>query len=243
MKTKADPFADALESYWRVGKGSFRYTREDGWTQIEDAWWYFTTFRDFLAFEKKALKFAAGRILDVGCGAGRHSLYLGRKGFQVTALDVSPRLARISTARGVSRVCVASACANLPFGSTQFDTVLLFGNNLGICGTRLDTVALLQELARVTSFRARILATTRAPSVSGERELGYWNSRLAEGKQIGEVTFRLDYRGKNRSTVSLLLLAPTDLIRLAYDSGWVVEHFFGEDNPTEGYSAVLRKRA
>jgi tellurite methyltransferase len=37
---------------------------------------------------------ADGRILDLGCGDGRHALYLAGRGFHVTAIDVSPRAIR-----------------------------------------------------------------------------------------------------------------------------------------------------
>src|SRR5919201_108008 len=88
-----DPFADALESFWKRGRGSYRYTREGTPTRSEDAWWYFTSFKDFPSIEKQALKFVRGRVLDIGCGAGRHSLYLQRKRFEVVGLEQSARVA------------------------------------------------------------------------------------------------------------------------------------------------------
>jgi 2-polyprenyl-3-methyl-5-hydroxy-6-metoxy-1,4-benzoquinol methylase len=36
------------------------------------------------------MQFVKGRVLDVGCGAGRHSLYLQEKGFDVLGTDISP---------------------------------------------------------------------------------------------------------------------------------------------------------
>lgn len=39
----------------------------------------------------------AGRALDIGCGEGRASIYLAKRGFEVTGFDLSPRA--IETAR------------------------------------------------------------------------------------------------------------------------------------------------
>ena len=35
-------------------------------------------------------KLAAGRALDVACGAGRNSIFLAQAGYQVDAIDISP---------------------------------------------------------------------------------------------------------------------------------------------------------
>jgi SAM-dependent methyltransferase len=241
LSDEDDPFAEALESYCRKGRGSYRYTRDDGWSQIEDAWWYFTTYRDFPSIEKQALRFAKGRVLDVGCGAGRHSLYLQRKEMKVTAIDVSERIALISRTRGVQEVCTASACRDLPFQNGQFDTVLLFGNNLGICGGARETSNLFSEIARVTASSGRILATSRAPITNTRRDLAYWNKQLLNGKDFGVARFRLTYRGRHPKWVSLLLVAPTDLLRLAAECGWIVKHMFADSGAQEAYAAVLEK--
>ncbi len=49
----------------------------------------FRSFNDMPPLEQRALELCHGSILDVGCGAGSHSLYLQQKGFEVTALDSS----------------------------------------------------------------------------------------------------------------------------------------------------------
>ena len=49
----------------------------------------FRSFNEMPKLERKALQLAKGKVLDVGCGAGSHALYLQEKGFDVTAIDTS----------------------------------------------------------------------------------------------------------------------------------------------------------
>ena len=51
---------------------------------------YFAEFKDWPKIQKQAIKFAKGKVLDIGAGAGRVSLYLQKQGFDVTAIDNSP---------------------------------------------------------------------------------------------------------------------------------------------------------
>src|SRR5450759_5349228 len=122
-----DLFSDALWQYHETGRADLRVERDDGYRAREDISWYFTAPREFPSHEKAALKFARGRVLDLGCGAGRHALYLQRRGVRVTAVDASPRIVELARARGVKDARVANACGALPFRDGEFDTVVLFG--------------------------------------------------------------------------------------------------------------------
>ena len=52
--------------------------------------------------EKKALQMAKGKVLDAGCGAGSHSLYLqNERNLEVTAIDISPGAIEACKLRGV----------------------------------------------------------------------------------------------------------------------------------------------
>ena len=65
--------------------------RDDNYIDTgSDAGLYFTEYDEWSPLERRAIEFAKGRILDIGCGAGRHALYLQEKGFDVTAIDNSP---------------------------------------------------------------------------------------------------------------------------------------------------------
>ena len=237
-----DLFADALWDYFINGRASLATEREDGVLRREDVSWYFTPYREFLPIEKKALKLARGRVLDVGCGAGRHSLYLQQRGLRVTALDISLSIAELALVRGVRDVRIGDACQPLPFREGEFETVILFGNNLGVAGTPARLVRMLREFHRITSRRGRIIATTIMPSTTKPIHRHYSQRNLERGRAIGQVRMRLVRGNHKGGWMEWLLLAPTDLMQLAAKAGWEIAHVFPHENFEQGYSVVLEKK-
>lgn len=237
-----DLFADALWQFYETGRADLWIERDDGYLRREDVNWYFTTARNFPTAEKRALAFARGRVLDIGCGAGRHALYLQRRGLRLTAIDLSPRIVELARARGVKDARVANACAHLPFRDGEFDTALLFGNNLGIAGTLPRFRRMLRELYRVTSPRGRILATTRQPSTTHPVHRAYLQKNIVRGRAIGQLQLRLVLDGQRGDWFDLLLLAPTELMQIAAKEKWELMHVFPLENLEQGYSVVMEKR-
>ncbi len=237
-----DLFAEALWQFYRTGSADYWNERDDGYRRREDIHWYFTTYRDFLPIEKFALKFVRGRVLDVGCGAGRHSLYLQRRGLKVTAIDVSSRIVELARARGVQDARVLDVARRLPFQHGEFDTVIMFGNNLGIVGTVPKFRAMLRELARITSPRGRLIATTRMPSTTTPQHRSYLRQNIARGRAIGQIRLRSLFNGNSGAWFDLLLLAPTDLMQIAAKEGWELKHVFPLENFETGYAVVMEKR-
>ncbi len=246
-----DLFADALWQYHETGRATLRIERDDGHLDSEDIAWYFTSPRDFPNHEKAALKFARGKVLDIGCGAGRHALALQRlktprslrgRGLRVTGIDSSPRIAELARVRGVRDVRVANACGRLPFLDGEFDTVVLFGNNLGICGTLPRFRRMLRELYRITSPRGRILATTRQPSTTNPQHRSYLSRNLERGRAIGQIRIRLMSGDKRGPWFDLLLLSPTDLMQIAAKEKWELARAITFENFERGYSVVMEKR-
>ena len=99
----------------------------------------------------------------MGCGAGRVSLYLERKGLKVVAFDRSPLAIRLCRKRGVkdARVLPIEQIARFPADS--FDTVVMFGNNLGLLGNYEKARRLLRQLYRLTTANAVILGESLNP--------------------------------------------------------------------------------
>ena len=235
-----DLFADALAQFYKTGKAELRIERDDGYHDTEDLGWYLTIFRQFPPFEKQALKLARGRVLDAGCAAGRHSLYLQNRGLAVTAIDVSQRMVQLALERGVKDVRVADVCRRLPFRVGEFDTVILFGNNLGLGGTVSRFRRMLRELHRITAPKGRILATTRQPSATNPVHRVYQYRNLTLGRAVGQVRVRLVFNDRRGPWFNLLLLAPTDLLQIAAKENWKLTHVIST-NLEQGYAAVLEK--
>ncbi len=72
--------------------------RDDGYIQALPMTLYFGEYRKWPGIEREAIRYVRGRGLDVGCGAGRHSLYLQKKGLDVLGIDVSPLAVKVQVA-------------------------------------------------------------------------------------------------------------------------------------------------
>ena len=66
-----------------------------------------------------------GRVLDVGCGAGRVALYLqNERRLEVLGIDSSPLALRVAKARGARKTRLV-AFKDVGFGPGSFDTVVM----------------------------------------------------------------------------------------------------------------------
>ena len=115
----------------------------------------FRNYKEMNALEQKALDLSFGKVLDVGAGAGSHSLYLQNdKKLEVLALDISPKSIEICKARGVKN----AVCEDfLKFSNDKFDTILLLMNGTGIFQSLKNLDQYLQKLKNLISENGQIL--------------------------------------------------------------------------------------
>ncbi|HYF51495.1 MAG TPA: class I SAM-dependent methyltransferase [Planctomycetota bacterium] len=85
-----------------------------------------------IPFVVRALKLKRGaRVLDLCCGAGRHSRVLAAGGLRVTGLDLSADLLNAANAAGGGVVFVRGDMRRLPFLSESFDGMVNLFTSFG----------------------------------------------------------------------------------------------------------------
>ncbi|SDQ50423.1 Methyltransferase domain-containing protein [Flagellimonas zhangzhouensis] len=152
----------------------------------------FRDFKDMPKIEQKALQMARGKVLDIGCGAGSHSLYLQKKGLAVTALDNSEGAIKVSKERGVNSTV---QCDIMEYSEEQFDTLLLLMNGIGLAGKLKNLTSFLTHLASLLMPNGQILLDSSDIIYMFEEDEdgGYWIPN--DGNYYGEVEFTMAYKG------------------------------------------------
>ena len=172
------------------------------------------------------MKYVKGRVLDIGCGAGRHSLYLQGKGFDVTGIDNSPLAIKVCSARGLKKARLMSIRDIGQFEPRSFDTVIMMGNNFGLFGSYKLARALLKKLHRITSPDALIVAATRDPYTTNDPDhLGYHKLNKKRGRMGGQLRIRVRYKTTVGSWFDYLLVSKDELTEILQNTGWKVKHY------------------
>ena len=217
--------------------------RDDGYVDTgSEPGAYFREHNQWSPLERRAIKFAQGRILDIGCGAGRHSLYLQDKGLDVTGIDDSPGAVRVCKLRGLKKAVVRPIAEVDQFKPDSFDTILMLGNNFGLLGSAKGAKQILKKLYRITSPEARIIAGTRNPyRTSDPDHLQYHQSNIRRGRMAGQTKVRVRFGKIIGAWFDYLFVSPEEMEGLLEDSDWQVERFIGSEK--ENYFAIIWKNS
>lgn len=238
--TGPDPHGTAMLDFL-AGRydGSFCYVRDDGHAAPLDIAVRFAGPGAFTPVERRAVGWAAGRVLDLGCGSGKHLAALRAAGLSCLGVDNSPVVRELWRRLGLRGVAAMDASA-LACGAGAFDTVTLFANGLSMGGTPRGVRRLLGELARVTGPAGRVVVTN--VDVEGSpagHDRRYHAANRAAGRPPGQLVLRGRYRGVTGPAFGWYLLSPAELAAAAGPAGWRV----ADVHPAErgNYGALLVK--
>lgn len=242
MKADRDAYGRQLLAQYETGQPTAEIVeRDDHYIDTgADPGAYFESYRHWPALERRAIRFARGRVLDIGCGAGRHALYLQEQGFDVTGIDSSPGAVKVCKLRGLQKALVRSISEVDRFRPGSFDTILMFGNNFGLLGGARRAAGLLQKLSLVSAPGAMIIAGTRDPHLTNDPDhLRYQRLNRARGRLPGQLRLRVRYARLIGEWFDYLLVSPREMEQVLKGSYWHIERLIGSGEPS--YFGILRK--
>ncbi len=191
-------------------------------SELDDlsVFYLFRNYKEMNALEQKALDLSFGKVLDVGAGAGSHSLYLqNKRNLEVTALDISSKSIEICKARGVKN----AVCEDfLKFSDSKFDTILLLMNGTGIFQSLKNVDQYLQKLKNLISQNGQILLDST--------DILYMYDQDDDGGVLvpatgyyGELDYYIHYKGESELPMKWLYLDFNTLKNAAIANGFKIQ--------------------
>ncbi|MDG1264631.1 MAG: class I SAM-dependent methyltransferase [Flavobacteriaceae bacterium] len=214
MKEK-DVFGKALEAYFHNQKKQVLTT----WTNLTEEddvplSYFFRDYKQMPKIEKKALELAKGRVLDVGCGSGSHSLYLqNHKKLNVTALDISEGAIKVAQKRGVSQ----TKCASIwDFQNQKFDSILMLMNGMGIGKSIKKLPLLINHLKSLLTPEGSIFVdSSDLIYLFDEEDIALWEK---DEVYYGEINYGIRFENETEE-FSWLYVDPRELKKACIKSG------------------------
>lgn len=200
---------------------------------------YFSSFDSWRPHVQEAISLAKGRILDIGCGAGRFGIHLQEKGFDVVGIDNSELAVRVSRTRGLKSV--------YPVGIDEidsrlglFDTVLMFGNGFGLMQSFDNARKILGQLIETTTDDALIIAETINPyGTPFQNDLNYFERNRKKGRMSGQLRIRIRHLDCKTPYFDFLLVSPDEIRSILDGTGWSLNRTIGDQN--NGFVVIIGK--
>ena len=177
----------------------------------------FRSYDEMPQMEQKALQLAKGRILDVGCGAGSHSLSLQNdRNLDVTSIDISSNAIQACTLRGLKKAMVQDV---MTLENEKFDTILLLMNGAGMCGRLKNIPNFLLKLKSLLNPGGQILLDSSdiIYMFDDDEDGGKWIP--SHNDYYGEIVFNVSYKGEKENPFDWMFIDYNTLQNAAFANG------------------------
>jgi len=219
MNRNKDPMGRAIADYHTTGAADrlrvFSPMFEDDEIPLKTL---FRKYEDMPEIERRALDMTSGKTLDVGAGAGCHSLVLQERGVDVTAIDISPLAVETMKERGVKNVREQDFFTL----QGQYDTILMLMNGIGIVGTLSRLPMFFRHLDKILAPGGQLLCDSSDISYVFEDEDGMIEIPQ-ELAYYGEHSFQMTYKDVIGAPFDWLYIDVDTLEERAARNGYRVE--------------------
>ena len=242
MKPEQDAYGREVYDYY-LGQNEAPeiVERDDGYIGISGGpVAYFAPFAEWPKHQQAVMQYANGRILDIGCGAGRVCLHLQEQRHGAVGIDISPLAVKTTLARGVSEAHVLSITQVSRAKLGIFDTIVMMGNNFGLFGNEKRAKWLLRRFYGMTTGNGRILVESRDNTKTDDPDhLAYQAFNRQRGRLPGQLRLRVRYKKLKTPWFEYLIVTPDMMAEILMGTGWQMSRTFeGEGG---AYTAVIEK--
>ena len=249
LKADQDAFGNNIYETYISGKFYSGYEigeRSDGYfTLYGDSNAYFEPFEEWSSIQKELSSDINGVILDIGCGGGKHALYFQEKGQKVYAMDNSPKAIDTCKLRGIENTIVCDVeHFHLVDTAIKFDSILFWGNNVGLLQNKSFFVYFLNLLENYTNSNSTLYLETMNPYEEGfldEDTVSYVENNLLQKKLGGQMSVRVRYKKYATPWNDYLFISADELEQLLTETSWQTERIL-KDFETNQFIAVLKKK-
>jgi SAM-dependent methyltransferase len=188
---------------------------------------FFRKPSDFSSLERTAMTLCRGYVLDVGAGAGCHSLALQDRGIRVLAIDVSSHAIEMMSKRGVKEIRHGDV---FEFHEGPFDTLMMMMHGIGLVEDLSGLDRFLCHAHRLLKPDGQIVFDSLDVRCTDDpRHLAYLEVNRQAGRYIGQVRTRFEYKGQTGPFFGWLHVDPETLIDHAERMGWSCQVVCRED--------------
>lgn len=176
---------------------------------------FYNEINNLMEVDKQILNQCYGKVLDIGAGAGSHSLILMNKGIDVYSLDISPGAVEVMKRRGLKKVY----CNDIKkIKITQFDTLIFAGNNHGLFGSIQELEEFFLNTADLLKPNGQILIASPYIKIPiNNHDIGRFCT------QYIELNMKLEYKGVVSKAFKWFMVEPDYLINYFKKYGWTIE--------------------
>lgn len=192
---------------------------------------FFRSEADLSPLEESALHLCYGRVLDVGAGAGVHSLILQERVKEVVAIETSAAACEVMIERGVKNVLNEDVFKYNPV--EKFDNLLILMNGTGIIGSFSNFKMALQKLKQLLKPEGQIIIDSS--------DISYLYEDEEQPLLKGEVAYQYEYLKQVGEWFPWLYIDKEMLTKLSEEAGFTA--CIVNENDEDQYLAVLRPKA
>jgi SAM-dependent methyltransferase len=204
-----------LDHHHGTKKTPLTIERDDGHTEDLDVNVF---FREVWPSDRRAIDLCRGKVLDIGAGAGVHSLAHQVMGLEVHAIDILPEAVEVMRGRGVEHVTRQDV---MEIQSGDYDTLLLLGRGIGFVGDLSGLDRFLRHARNLVADGGQLLLDS-CDVTKDQRTFhaAYQKANLEAGRYPGQVRFRFRYGDLVGEYLTWLHVDYGTLSEYAKAAGW-----------------------